>query len=60
MLTAHQLEVRAGARLLMETVDINTQQLEVGTPLRVVFRIKEIDKSRGYRRYFWKTTTLIA
>ncbi|MES2511372.1 MAG: 3-oxoacyl-[acyl-carrier-protein] synthase III C-terminal domain-containing protein [Pseudomonadota bacterium] len=49
-----------GARLLMETVDINTQQLEVGTPLRVVFRIKEIDKGRGYRRYFWKTTPLAA
>ncbi|MES2415555.1 MAG: 3-oxoacyl-[acyl-carrier-protein] synthase III C-terminal domain-containing protein [Pseudomonadota bacterium] len=47
-----------GARLLMETVDINTQQLEVGMPLRVVFRIKEIDKGRGYRRYFWKTTPL--
>jgi uncharacterized OB-fold protein len=49
-----------GARLLMETVDINTQQLEVGTPLRVVFRIKEIDRGRGYRRYFWKTTPLTA
>ncbi len=49
-----------GARLLMETVDINTQQLEVGTPLRVVFRIKEIDRGRGYRRYFWKTTPLAA
>ena len=49
-----------GARLLMETVDIGTQALDVGTPLRVVFRIKDVDKTRGYRRYFWKTTPLLA
>ena len=49
-----------GARLLMETVDIGSQELDVGTPLRVVYRIKEIDKARGYRRYFWKTTPLQA
>ncbi len=49
-----------GARLLMETVDIGTQALDVGTPLRVVFRIKDVDKTRGYRRYFWKTTPLQA
>jgi len=49
-----------GARLLMETVDIGTQSLDVGTPLRVVFRIKDVDKTRGYRRYFWKTTPLQA
>lgn len=49
-----------GARLLMETVDVGAQALEKDMPLRVVYRIKEIDKSRGYRRYFWKTTPLQA
>ncbi|MFC6283525.1 MULTISPECIES: hydroxymethylglutaryl-CoA synthase family protein [Polaromonas] len=47
-----------GARLLMETVDVSAQALEKDMPLRVVYRIKEIDKTRGYRRYFWKTTPI--
>ena len=46
----------AGARLLMEIVDAGTTELQVGTPLRIVFRIKEPDKVRGYNRYFWKAT----
>ena len=45
-----------GARLLMETVDVGAAGIDVGTPLRVTFRIKDIDRDRGYPRYFWKTT----
>ncbi|SEP93642.1 hydroxymethylglutaryl-CoA synthase family protein [Thalassovita taeanensis] len=47
-----------GARLLMETVDAPTNVVEVGVPVRMVFRIKERDKIRGYNRYFWKSTPL--
>jgi 3-hydroxy-3-methylglutaryl CoA synthase len=47
-----------GARLLMETVDVGPAGLDVGTPLKVVFRIKDIDKTRSYPRYFWKTTPI--
>ena len=50
------MQFEFGARLLMETVDIGPAGIEAGTPLRVVFRIKEPDKIRGYNRYFWKTT----
>jgi 3-hydroxy-3-methylglutaryl CoA synthase len=46
----------AGARLLMEIVDVGPQGFDVGTPLRIVFRIKEPDKVRCYNRYFWKAT----
>jgi 3-hydroxy-3-methylglutaryl CoA synthase len=49
-----------GARLLMETVDVGAAGLDVGMPLRVTFRIKDIDTDRGYPRYFWKTTPLQA
>lgn len=49
-----------GARLLMETVDVGPGGLDVGTPLRMVFRIKDIDKTRGYARYFWKATPISA
>lgn len=49
-----------GARLLMETVEVGAAGLDVGTPLRVVFRVKDIDRQRGYPRYFWKTTPVQA
>ena len=44
------------ARLLMEVVDVGSDGIDIGTPLRMVYRIKELDKARGYRRYFWKAT----
>lgn len=46
----------AGARVLMEIVDVGPQGLEVGTPLTMSFRIKERDRLRGWDRYFWKAT----
>src|SRR5690554_219808 len=49
-----------GARLLMEMVDVGAAGLDVGTPLRMVFRIKDVDKVRGYPRYFWKATPIQA
>jgi len=30
------------------------QNLEVGLPMRMVFRVKDYDSRRGFRRYFWK------
>lgn len=43
-----------GARVLMEMVDVDPATFEVGTPLRMVLRIKEKDSRRHYNRYFWK------
>jgi 3-hydroxy-3-methylglutaryl CoA synthase len=43
-----------GARLLMEFVDVQPETFEVGTRLRMRFRIKERDQARGFYRYFWK------
>jgi 3-hydroxy-3-methylglutaryl CoA synthase len=43
-----------GARLQMEMVDIGPDGIELGTPLEMVFRLKEQDRQRGYKRYFWK------
>jgi 3-hydroxy-3-methylglutaryl CoA synthase len=48
-----------GARILMEVVDVGTNGLDVGTPLRFVYRIKERDRVRGYNRYFWKATPTV-
>lgn len=46
----------AGARVLMEFADADVGELAVGTPLAMVYRIKDIDRLRGFRRYFWKAT----
>jgi 3-hydroxy-3-methylglutaryl CoA synthase len=47
-----------GARLLMETVDAPPGAVDVGVPVRMVFRIKERDNVRGFSRYFWKATPI--
>ena len=46
----------AGARVLMEFADADAGELEVGMALAMVYRIKEFDRQRGFRRYFWKAT----
>jgi uncharacterized OB-fold protein len=47
-----------GARLLMEMVDVDPAKFDVGSPLRMVFRIKEKDHRRHYNRYFWKAAPI--
>jgi len=48
----------SGARVLMEFADCEEEELAVGAPLRMLFRIKDTDPLRGFRRYFWKATVL--
>ena len=31
-------------------------EVSVGAALRFVFRIKDVDRVRGFHRYFWKAT----
>ena len=50
------VEFASGARVLMEFTDTAPEDLAVGNPLAMVFRIKEIDALRNFRRYFWKAT----
>jgi len=46
-----------GARLMMEIADVaRDSSVEVGTPVRMIFRIKDYDTTRKYPRYFWKAT----
>jgi hypothetical protein len=44
----------------MEVVDVGPAGLEVGTPLKLAYRVKERDRARGYHRYFWKATPVVA
>ena len=44
-----------GGRAMVDFTDVDPgTELEAGTPMRMVFRIKDIDTRRGFRRYFWK------
>ena len=43
-----------GANVLMEFTDVEPGELDVGLPVRLTFRIKDMDERRGFRRYFWK------
>ncbi|MBI1180446.1 MAG: 3-hydroxy-3-methylglutaryl CoA synthase [Alphaproteobacteria bacterium] len=49
-----QVQFETGGRVLMGFTDTEAGQLEVGSPLKMMFRIKDYDRDRGYRRYFWK------
>jgi 3-hydroxy-3-methylglutaryl CoA synthase len=49
-----------GARVQMEIVDVGESGIDTGDRLRMVYRIKEKDRQRGYNRYFWKATPLSA
>lgn len=43
-----------GGVVMMEFTDFAVGEVQVGTPLRMEFRIKDEDSKRGFRRYFWK------
>jgi hydroxymethylglutaryl-CoA synthase len=49
-----------GARVSMEFTDVDRALLKIGAPVSMVFRLKELDRRRAYRHYFWKATPLAA
>lgn len=50
------VEFAEGGNLLMEFTDVEPGELAVGDPVRFEYRIKDEDRARGFRRYFWKAT----
>jgi 3-hydroxy-3-methylglutaryl CoA synthase len=48
------IEFAEGGRAMMDFTDLDEADLVVDAPMRMMFRIKDIDQSRGFRRYFWK------
>lgn len=51
-----QIDFEGGGRILMEFTDISRGDVESGTKVEMVFRIKDVDEVRGFNRYFWKAT----
>ncbi len=51
------IQFDGGGRLMSDITDITPDtDLTVGTPMRMVFRVKDYDHQRGFRRYFWIAT----
>jgi 3-hydroxy-3-methylglutaryl CoA synthase len=44
-----------GGRLTADFTDCDAEEVRVGAPMRMTFRIREVDAARGgFKRYFWK------
>lgn len=43
-----------GGRWMMDFTDVEPDSLAIGMPMRMTFRVKDVDAQRGFRRYFWK------
>ena len=48
------VQFEEGGRWMMDFTDVEADQIEVGMRMRMMFRIKDVDAQRGFRRYFWK------
>jgi uncharacterized OB-fold protein len=54
------IEFDGGGRMMADFTDIDDGKVDVGTPMRMVFRIKDVDAARGFVRYFWKAAPITA
>ncbi len=51
------VQFEGGGRLMADFTDIDPDaDLQVGQEMRMMFRVKDYDSKRGFRRYFWKAT----
>ena len=48
-----------GGKVTMEMTDDEVGAIAIGQDMRMVYRIKDFDFARGYRRYFWKAAPAI-
>ncbi len=55
------IQFKGGGRLMNDFTDIFPgDELTVGMEMRMVFRVKDYDHKRGFRRYFWKAVPVDA
>jgi hydroxymethylglutaryl-CoA synthase len=52
------IDFAEGGRLLMDFTEVGPSAVDVGTEMRMVFRIKDNDPMRGFARYFWKAAPI--
>jgi uncharacterized OB-fold protein len=49
-----------GGRFHADFTDVDEGHVDVAMAMEMVFRIKEIDPDRGFRKYFWKAAPAAA
>ena len=54
-----QIDFDGGGRILMDFTDVAQGDIATGTRVEMVFRIKDTDEMRGFKRYFWKATPVL-
>jgi len=52
------IEFDDGGRLMMDFTEVDSGNIDAGTPVSVHFRIRQIDHQRGFRKYFWKAVPI--
>lgn len=55
-----QIDFEGGGRILMDFTDLDVGEVDSGTSMEMVFRIKDVDDRRHFTRYFWKATPVRA
>jgi hydroxymethylglutaryl-CoA synthase len=49
------VQFEEGGRVMIDFTDVDPAKgLQVGMPMHMVFRVKDYDTKRGFRRYYWK------
>ena len=51
-----QVDFEGGGRVAMEFTDVDPGDIEAGSDVEMVFRVKDRDDRRSFTRYFWKAT----
>jgi uncharacterized OB-fold protein len=53
------VEFEGGGRMYTEFTDVDPAQIDVGAPMRMMFRIKGTDDRSGFIKYFWKAVPAV-
>lgn len=53
------VDFEGGGRIITEFAEVGTGDIDVGTEVRMVFRIKAFDPVRNFRKYFWKAVPVV-
>jgi uncharacterized OB-fold protein len=48
------IDFAGGGRMISEFADTEEREIRVGQTMRMMFRIKAIDQTRNFTKYFWK------
>ena len=48
------VEFETGGRAVLDYTEVDPDHFDVGTKVRMQFRIKHLDAKLGYRTYYWK------